>query len=59
MDKHKKVIFVIGNGFDMDLGWQTSYKSFAESDFWPFKGQTKNLGGYLENHSKTDKWFVT
>lgn len=57
MDDHKKVVLVLGNGFDMDLGWQTSYKSFAESDFWPFKGKNKNLGGYLESHSKSDKWF--
>lgn len=57
MMDHKKIVLVLGNGFDMDLGWQTSYKSFAESDFWPFKDKNKNLGGYLESHSKSDKWF--
>lgn len=57
MDEHRKVILVIGNGFDMDLGWKTSYKSFAISDFWPFKDDKKDLGGYLETHSKSDKWF--
>lgn len=54
---HKKIVLVIGNGFDMDLGWQTSYKSFAESDYWPFKDKKENLGGYLESHSKSDKWL--
>lgn len=54
---HKKIVLVLGNGFDMDLGWQTSYKSFAESEFWPFKDKKENLGGYLESHSKSDKWF--
>ena len=57
MMDHKKVVLVLGNGFDMDLGWQTSYKSFAESEFWPFKDEKLNLGGYLESHSKSDKWF--
>lgn len=55
--EHKKIVLVLGNGFDMDLGWNTSYKNFAESDFWPFKGEKKNLGGYLETHYKSDKWF--
>ena len=57
MEEHKKVVLVLGNGFDMDLGWQTSYKSFAESDDWPFNKKDKYLGGYLETHAKTDKWF--
>lgn len=55
--EHKKVVLVLGNGFDMNLGWQTSYKSFAESSLWPFKNKIENLGGYLESHSKSDKWF--
>lgn len=54
---HKKTILVLGNGFDMDLGWQTSYKSFAESEFWPFTQKEYNLGGYLLERSKSDKWF--
>lgn len=27
-------IFVIGNGFDLDLGLKTKYSDFAHSDFW-------------------------
>lgn len=33
--KHK-VVLVIGNGFDMDLGLQTSYRKYCESEEWPF-----------------------
>lgn len=33
----KKVVMIIGNGFDMDLGLRTSYRDFAHSDFWPFQ----------------------
>lgn len=30
-----KLLFIIGNGFDIDLGLKTSYRSFVESEFWP------------------------
>ena len=33
----KKIVMIIGNGFDMDLGLTTSYSSFSNSCFWPFK----------------------
>ena len=26
-----KTVIVIGNGFDIDLGWRTSYKDFYDS----------------------------
>lgn len=28
-------VFVIGNGFDLDLGLKTKYSDFTESEFWP------------------------
>ncbi len=28
-------VFIIGNGFDLDLGLPTKYSDFAKSDFWP------------------------
>ena len=28
-------IFIIGNGFDLDLGLPTKYSDFANSEFWP------------------------
>lgn len=30
----KKVLLVIGNGFDLDMGLRTSYMNFVESDFF-------------------------
>ena len=31
----RKIVLVLGNGFDLDLGLKTSYKSFYESDYCP------------------------
>lgn len=28
-------VFIIGNGFDLDLGLPTKYSDFANSEFWP------------------------
>lgn len=33
--KTEKLLFIVGNGFDIDLGLKTSYKSFVESRYWP------------------------
>lgn len=33
----KKIVLIIGNGFDLDLGLKTSYKDFWESKFCPCK----------------------
>lgn len=33
----KNIVLVTGNGFDLDLGWKTSYQDFVNSNFWPFK----------------------
>lgn len=27
----KKVLVIFGNGFDLDLGWKTSFKDFYEA----------------------------
>lgn len=36
-------VFIIGNGFDLDLGFKVSYKDFLESEYWPFKNyETKH-----------------
>lgn len=49
MNNHK-IVLVIGNGFDIDLGLKTKYKDFLESDY--FKDYTKGetvfkQSGYL------------
>lgn len=52
-------IFVIGNGFDLDLGLETKYSDFAHSDFWPQQDGpiVPNLKQYLERKRDTESWF--
>lgn len=35
MSEPRKIVLVLGNGFDLDLGLKTSYKDFWESEFCP------------------------
>ena len=64
MSKPRKIVVVLGNGFDIDLGLKTSYKDFWESDYCPkdypaplirhlnqcWPGDLKSVGWYnLEN----------
>ncbi len=35
MPELRKIVLVLGNGFDLDLGLKTSYKDFWESEFCP------------------------
>lgn len=35
MSESRKIVLILGNGFDMDLGLKTSYKDFWESEFCP------------------------
>ena len=35
MAETRKIVLVLGNGFDLDLGLKTSYKDFWESEFCP------------------------
>lgn len=54
------VLVILGNGFDLDLGLPTSYKSFFESCEFPFvKGDSRfhNLGKYILQHGVMDKWY--
>ena len=37
-------IFVIGNGFDLDLGMMTKYSDFAQSSYWPFSDSPVDQG---------------
>ena len=54
-----KNIFIIGNGFDLDLGLKTKYSDFAHSDFWPQYDDiiVPNLKRYLEEKRDTESWF--
>lgn len=35
MQEPRKIVLILGNGFDLDLGLKTSYKDFWESEFCP------------------------
>ena len=55
-----KHIYVIGNGFDIDLGWRTSYKDFYESisKRWKtlFRPGEECLYAYLFDHAG-ENWY--
>ncbi len=52
-------IFIIGNGFDLDLGWKTRFSDFANSEFWPKQDGIYIPGLLIHLESKKDKetWF--
>ena len=57
-----KYTLVIGNGFDLDAGLKTSYRDFADSDYWPFRHSARvcqfdTLGSYLNERSSLETWF--
>lgn len=58
-----KGIIVFGNGFDLDLGLETSYVSFAKSEQWsslmdnnPNSNNKDRLLGFLKNKYDVEKW---
>lgn len=55
----KNKVFIIGNGFDLDLGWKTRYSDFAESSFGIFGENYSyaDLADFLRRKSQTQKWF--
>lgn len=52
-------IFIIGNGFDLDLNFRTRYSDYfeiwKENHHWPFNDSSKGLGGYIHKCAKKDK----
>lgn len=54
-------VFVIGNGFDIDLGLKSRYSDFAASTAWPFKLPSRDysspLAQFLNYHKEVDKWL--
>lgn len=49
-------VFIIGNGFDLDLGLETKYSDFAKSDFW-IKDDKNPMSMYLNNSKDKETWF--
>lgn len=50
-------VLIIGNGFDISLGWDTRYSDFAKSENWPFKDMRAGLAEHLNNVKNKEKWF--
>lgn len=50
-------VFIIGNGFDLDIGLKSRYSDFYNSSYWPFHGKDTNLAKFLESQCKVDKWL--
>lgn len=53
-----KTLLILGNGFDLDLGLETSYKNFYDSDNWPFLKEDSEspLANHLYKKFKNG-WF--
>ena len=54
-----ETLLILGNGFDLDLGWQTRYSDFAQSaNFWPFNPTSSTkLAKFLYECSFSKSWF--
>jgi len=52
-----KIILVIGNGFDLNLGLNTSYNHFINNDLFLNKTDKNKLFAYLLNKHNLQKWI--
>lgn len=55
-------VFIIGNGFDLDLGLKTRYSDFAKSKEWNQLYASDNwsegsMAIYMKNQAEKDNWF--
>lgn len=52
-------VFIIGNGFDLNLGGKTRYKDFVESDYWPLKNEQPNcsMARFLKDKTEIERWY--
>ena len=55
----RKKVCIIGNGFDLNLGWKTSYKDFISSEYWPLKNKEPYclMAEYLKERTEVDRWY--
>ncbi len=50
-------VLIIGNGFDLSLGWKTRYSDFFESGIWNLCTDCSPLANFLKQKQRTEKWF--
>ena len=56
----KKKVFIVGNGFDLNMGWRTSYKDFIHSDYCPIHSVGNGscpMEEYLARKVEIDRWY--
>lgn len=54
--KDYKHVLIVGNGFDLNLGLNTSYSGYLESNEFQSLLGANHLADYLNRCSKTSKW---
>lgn len=60
MSESRKIVLVLGNGFDLDLGLKTSYKDFWASEFCPKEYPAPlifHLNSHWPNNLEAVKWY--
>lgn len=50
-------VFIIGNGFDLDLGWNTRFSDYAKSNFWPHNQYVGSILSHLGSRRNLNEWF--
>lgn len=50
-------VLIIGNGFDLDLGWNTRFSDFVKSDYWPINRHSGSILEYLKGRQRVSNWF--
>lgn len=50
-------LLILGNGFDLDLGWATRYSQFAESPEWDAMFKNSYLGRILDEAKHRNTWL--
>ena len=60
VDESKRIVLVLGNGFDLDLGLKTSYRDFWESEFCPKDYPApliRYLNGHFQDNLDSVRWY--
>ena len=50
-------VLILGNGFDLDLGWNTRFSDFMKSQYWPQNSHNGSILHHLERCRDLTDWF--
>lgn len=59
-EKEPSTLLILGNGFDLDLGFPTKYENYFNSDMFPFVKNDHNchsLGRFVYNKGFKETWY--